>query len=332
MWSGVTACNEDNATAAGLPYRRAARPRFRFDALFRGLTALCAAGEFVVLSSIVLVLALAGWPALSRFGWRFFVVESWNPVTEKFGALAPVYGTLATSFIAMALALPVSFGVAFFLTELAPRWMRRPVGTAIELLAGIPSIVYGMWGLFVLAPLVRHHVQPFFEAALGRVPLIGPLVRGPSYGIGIFTAGCILAIMILPFIAAFMRDVFETVPDMLKESAYALGATTWDVMRQVMLPYVKTAAMGGVMLGLGRALGETMAVTFVVGNAHRISASLFAPGTTISATIANEFNEAVGDMYTSALLALGLILFLISFAALAAGRLLLRYLDRRSKA
>lgn len=300
----------------------------RFDPVFRAMSALCAVGVFVVLAAVLVVLAVSAWPALETFGAKFLVTDSWNPVTDSFGALSSIFGTVVTAFLAMTLAVPVAYGIAFFLTQLAPMWIARPVAIAIELLAGIPSIIYGMWGLLALAPFVRHTLQPFLEATLGPLPVIGSLFKGPCYGVGVMTASWILAAMVLPYVAAFLREIFETVPDMLKESAYALGATKWDVMSQIIMPYVRVAAMGGVVLGLGRALGETMAVTFVVGNAHRISASLFAPGTTISSTIANEFNEATGDLYVSSLLALGLILFVITFFVLAAGRLLVRMLDK----
>ncbi|MER2519554.1 MAG: phosphate ABC transporter permease subunit PstC [Bdellovibrionales bacterium] len=300
----------------------------RFDFVFRSMSALCAVGVFVTLSAVLIVLAIAAWPAFQAFGPKFFVADVWNPVTDSFGALSSVFGTVVTAFLAMAIAVPIAYGIAFFLTQLAPAWLARPVAIAVELLAGIPSIIYGMWGLLALAPFVRHSLQPTLESFLGPIPVIGSLFRGPCYGVGIMTASWILAIMVLPYVATFLREIFETVPDMLKESAYALGATTWDVMSQVIMPYVRVAAMGGVVLGLGRALGETMAVTFVVGNAHRISPSLFAPGTTISSTIANEFNEATGALYTSSLLALGLILFVITFLVLAAGRLLVRMLDK----
>ncbi len=300
----------------------------RFDPVFRGMSALCAVGVFATLAAVLISLTLAAWPAFQTFGPKFLVADAWNPVTDSFGALSSVFGTVVTASLAMALAVPVSYGIAFFLTQLAPAWLARPVALAVELLAGIPSIIYGMWGLLALAPFVRHSLQPTLEALLGPIPVIGSLFKGPCYGVGVMTASWILAVMVLPYIATFLREIFETVPDMLKESAYALGATTWEVMSQVIMPYVRVAAMGGVVLGLGRALGETMAVTFVVGNAHRISASLFAPGTTISATIANEFNEATGALYTSSLLALGLILFAITFLVLAAGRLLVRMLDK----
>jgi phosphate transport system permease protein len=268
-------------------------------------------------------------PALRTFGVSFLYQEVWNPVTEQFGAIAPIYGTIVTSLIAMLIAVPVGLFIALFLTELCPMWLRRPIGIAIELLAGIPSIIYGIWGLFVFAPFLQQYVQPFLIELFGNIPLLSILFAGPPYGIGIFTAGLILAIMVLPFITSISRDVFEAVPPVLKEAAYGLGCTTWEVARYVVLPYTRVGVIGGIMLGLGRALGETMAVTFVIGNAHRISGSLLAPGTTISATIANEFTEAVGDLYTSALIALGLILFVITFIVLAIARLLLLRLNAR---
>ncbi|HET7383267.1 MAG TPA: phosphate ABC transporter permease subunit PstC, partial [Pseudolabrys sp.] len=277
------------------------------DAGFRHLTRAAAITVLIILGGIIVSLIHGSWQALSTFGVGFLFVESWNPVTEKFGAIAPIYGTVVTSFIAMLIAVPVGLFIALFLTELCPIWLRRPIGTAIELLAGIPSIIYGIWGLFVFAPFLQQTVQPFLIAVFGNVPILSTLFAGPPYGIGILTAGLILAIMVLPFITSISRDVFEAVPPVIKEAAYGLGCTTWEVVRYVVLPYTRVGVIGGVMLGLGRALGETMAVTFVIGNAHRISGSILAPGTTISATIANEFTEAVGDLYTSALIALGLI-------------------------
>ena len=283
----------------------------------------------IILSGIIISLVHGSWPALRTFGVSFLYREVWNPVTEQFGAIAPIYGTIVTSFIAMLIAVPVGLFIALFLTELCPMWLRRPIGIAIELLAGIPSIIYGIWGLFVFAPFLQQYVQPFIINTLGEIPGIGNLFAGPPYGIGIFTAGLILAIMVLPFITAISRDVFDAVPPVLKEAAYGLGCTTWEVARYVVLPYTRVGVIGGVMLGLGRALGETMAVTFVIGNAHRIAGSILAPGTTISATIANEFTEAVGDLYTSSLIALGLILFVITFIVLAIARLLLMRLNAR---
>jgi len=283
----------------------------------------------LLLSAVIVSLISGATPALRTFGFEFFVSDRWNPVTEKFGALPAIYGTLLTSFIAMLFAVPIGLLIAYFLTELCPQWLRRPIGIAIELLAGIPSIIYGIWGLFVFAPFLQATLQPFLIDTLGNVPIIAPLFSGPPYGIGMLTAGLVLTIMVLPFITSISRDVFEAVPPVLKEAAYGLGCTTWEVVRYVVLPYARVGVIGGVMLGLGRALGETMAITFVIGNAHRISASILAPGTTISATIANEFTEAVGDLYTSALIALGLILFIITFIVLAAARYLLLRIERR---
>jgi phosphate transport system permease protein len=299
------------------------------DVAFRHLTRAAAIGVLVLLSAVIVSLISGSIPALRTFGFGFLVSDRWNPVTEKFGALPAIYGTILTSFIAMLIAVPVGLLIAFFLTELCPQWLRRPIGIAIELLAGIPSIIYGIWGLFVFAPFLQETLQPFLINTLGNVPGIGAAFAGPPYGIGMLTAGLILAIMVLPFITSISRDVFEAVPTVLKEAAYGLGCTTWEVVRYVVLPYARVGVIGGLMLGLGRALGETMAVTFVIGNAHRISASILAPGTTISATIANEFTEAVGDLYTSALISLGLILFVITFIVLAAARYMLLRMERR---
>jgi phosphate transport system permease protein len=299
------------------------------DVAFRHLTRAAALLVLVILGGIIVSLIWGSLPALRTFGLSFLHEEVWNPVTEKFGAIAPIYGTVVTSLIAMLIAVPVGLFIAVFLTELCPMWLRRPIGIAIELLAGIPSIIYGIWGLFVFAPFLQQHVQPLLISLFGDIPVLSTLFAGPPYGIGVLTAGLILAIMVLPFITSISRDVFEAVPPVLKEAAYGLGCTTWEVVRYVVLPYARVGVIGGIMLGLGRALGETMAVTFVIGNAHRISGSLLAPGTTISATIANEFTEAVGDLYTSALIALGLILFLITFIVLAIARLLLLRLNAR---
>jgi phosphate transport system permease protein len=301
----------------------------RSDDLFRILTRSAALAVLVILGGVIVSLIIGSLPALTAFGLDFPFTQSWNPVTEKFGALAPIYGTLVTSFIAMLIAVPVGLMVAFFLTELCPMWLRRPIAIAIELLAGIPSIIYGIWGLFVFAPFMQEYVQPLLIGAFGNVPVLSSLFAGPPYGIGVLTSALILAIMVLPFITSISRDVFEAVPPVLKEAAYGLGCTTWEVFRRVVLPFTRVGVIGGVMLGLGRALGETMAVTFVIGNAHRISASILAPGTTISATIANEFTEAVGDLYTSSLIALGLILFFITFVVLAIARYLLLRMERR---
>jgi phosphate transport system permease protein len=299
------------------------------DAVFRWLTLLAAVGVLLLLSGVIVSLIDGSIPALRAFGFGFLIEDRWNPVTERFGALAPIYGTIVTSFLALLIAVPVGLLIAMFLTELCPMWLRRPIGIAIELLAGIPSIIYGIWGLFVFAPFLQQTLQPFLIDLFGPIPVLSSLFAGPPYGIGVLTAGLILAIMVLPFITSISREVFEAVPPVLKEAAYGVGCTTWEVVRCVVLPYTRVGVIGGVMLGLGRALGETMAVTFVIGNAHRVSASILAPGTTISATIANEFTEAVGDLYTSALIALGLILFVITFLVLAAARYMLLRIERR---
>ena len=299
------------------------------DMVFRHFTRAAAVLVLIILSGVIIALIRGSLPALQTFGFDFLFEQRWNPVTEKFGALAPIYGTLVTSFIAMLVAVPLGLLIAVFLTELCPMWLRRPIGIAIELLAGIPSIIYGIWGLFVFAPFLQSTLQPALIDWFGNVPVLSALFEGPPYGIGILTASLILAIMVLPFITSISRDVFEAVPAVLKEAAYGVGCTTWEVVRHVVIPFARVGVIGGVMLGLGRALGETMAVTFVIGNAHRISASILAPGTTISATIANEFNEAVGELYTSSLIALGLILFVITFIVLAAARLLLLRLEKR---
>jgi phosphate transport system permease protein len=309
---------------------RHAAKQLIFERVFRTATLTAAILVLVILGGVALSLLQGSWPALSHFGVGFVTREIWNPVTDQYGALSAIYGTVVTSTLAMALAVPVGFGIALFLTELCPPLLKRPIGVAIELLAAVPSIIFGIWGLFVLAPVLQRHVQPWLIAHAGPLPGIGKLFMGPPFGIGILSAGFVLAIMVLPFIAATMRDVFETVPAMLKESGYGLGATTWEVIWRVVVPHSRAGIVGGVMLGLGRALGETMAVTFVIGNAHRISSSLLAPGTTISSAIANEFTEAVGGLYTSSLIALGLLLFLITFSVIAAAQAMLRRLERRA--
>lgn len=301
-----------------------------FDRIFRSVSTASAVAVLAIFAGIMAALIYGAWPAISTFGFSFLWTEIWNPVTQKFGAVAPIYGTVVTSLIAMLIAVPVGIGIAIFLTELCPRSLRRPIGMAVELLAGIPSIIYGIWGLFVLAPVLQKYVMPPVIDAFSDVPVLSDVFAGPPYGIGIFTAGLILAIMILPFITAISRDVFLTVPSVLKEAAYGLGATTWEVEYNVVLPYARGGVVGGIMLALGRALGETMAVTFVIGNAHRISPSLFAPGTTISASIANEFTEAVGPLYAPALVTLGLILFFVTVIVLGAARFMLYRLERRA--
>jgi phosphate transport system permease protein len=324
------ALNGDAAVLDAVPTRAKMLDRLRWgDALFHQLTRAAAVGVLILLSGVIISLIHGSVPALRAFGFNFLIEDRWNPVTERFGALAPIYGTIITAFLAMLIAVPVGLLISVFLTELCPPWLRRPIGVAIELLAGIPSIIYGIWGLFVFAPFLQQTLQPFLIDVFGYVPGLSLLFAGPPYGIGILTAGLILAIMVLPFITSISREVFEAVPPVLKEAAYGVGCTTWEVVRYVVLPYARVGVIGGIMLGLGRALGETMAVTFVIGNAHRISASILAPGTTISATIANEFTEAVGDLYTSALIALGLILFAITFIVLAAARYMLMRIERR---
>ena len=297
------------------------------DKVFRLLTQACALIVLLILGGAILSLIKGSIPAFQAFGLGFFTTQIWNPVTEKFGAAAPIFGTLVTSAIAMAIAVPVGVGIAIFLTELCPPSLRRPIGIAVELLAGIPSIIYGIWGLFIFAPFLQQYVQPGLIALFANVPVMSSLFAGPPYGIGMLTASLILAIMVLPFVTSISRDVFDTVPPMLKESAYGIGCTTWEVVRNIVIPYTRVGVIGGCMLGLGRALGETMAVTFVIGNAHKIAPSLLAPGTTISASIANEFTEAVGDLYTSSLIALGLILFMITFVVLAIARIMLMRLE-----
>ena len=316
-------------SAATLPIHTRLRREARAEGVFRALTVASAVLVLILLAGVLVALCYGGWPALKTFRLGFLTREVWNPVTEQFGALAALYGTVITSLIAMLLAVPLAFGIAVFLTETCPLWLRGPIATCIELLAAVPSIVYGIWGLFVLAPILQHSVQPFLIDVLGDLPLVGKLFRGPPFGIGLLTAGVVLAVMVLPFITSVMREVFLATPRSLKEAAYGLGATQWEVVWDVVLPNSRAGVIGGIMLGLGRALGETMAVTFVIGNAHRIQASLLAPGTTISASIANEFTEAVGDLYTSALIALGLILFVITFIVLAAARYLLMRIELR---
>jgi phosphate transport system permease protein len=301
------------------------------DRLLHAMTFAAALLVLIVLGGVFVSLVQGSWLALSTFGFSFLTTQTWNPATEVFGAAAPVYGTLLTSAIALLIAVPVGLGISVFLTELCPAWLARPIAIAIELLAGIPSIIYGIWGLFVLAPFLQRHFQPGVIWFFHDVPVLNKLFAGPPYGIGVFTAALILAIMILPFISSVTRDVFETVPPVLKEAAYGLGCTTWEVVRNVVVPHTRAGVIGAVMLALGRALGETMAVTFVIGNAHKIAASILSPGTTISATIANEFTEATGDLYTSSLIALGLILFIVTFIVLAAARWMLHRMEKQAR-
>ena len=300
------------------------------DVVFRSATWFFAVFVLLIMTGVIVSLVAGALPALQHFGWGFITSSAWNPVTEKFGALPAIYGTLVTSAVAMLIGIPVAFGIAIFITELCPPWLKRPIGTLIELLAAVPSIIYGIWGLFVFAPVLQSTLEPLLINTLGNLPWLGPLFAGPPLGIGILTAGLILGIMVLPFITSVMRDVFETVPTVLKESAYGIGATTWEVVWNIVLPTTRVGVIGGIMLGLGRALGETMAVTFVIGNAHRIQTSLMAPGTTISATLANEFTEAVGDLYLSSLIALGLVLSFITLLVLAAAKLMLIRLQQQA--
>jgi phosphate transport system permease protein len=299
------------------------------DEAFKAITKGSAITVLALLAGVIIALVHGSLPAWKAFGFDFFISQSWNPVKENFGAAPAIYGTLLTSFIAMLIGVPVSLGIAVFLTEICPQRLRRSIGIAIELLAGIPSIIYGIWGLFVFAPWFQAHVQPLLIDTFENVPLLNQLFAGPPYGIGMLTAGLILAIMVLPFITSITREVFETVPPVLKEAAYGIGCTRWEVLRRVVIPYTRAGIIGAVMLGLGRALGETMAITFVIGNAHKINPSILAPGTTISASIANEFTEAVGDLYTASLVALGLILFLITFIVLAIARFMLMRIERK---
>jgi phosphate transport system permease protein len=294
------------------------------DMFFHQVTLVFAFVVLAALIGILISLTIEAMPVIKQFGPAFLWTNIWSVPNEQFGALSAIYGTVVTSIIALIIGVPVSFGIALFLTETCPVWLRRPLGTAIELLAGVPSIIYGIWGLFVFAPLFAEHVQPYLQASLGDVPVIGSWFAGPPIGVGILTAGIVLSLMVIPFVASVMRDVFETVPPQLKESAYGVGCTTWEVVTHIVLPYTRVGVIGGIMLGLGRALGETMAVTFVIGNANRIVGSLFAPGTSIASTLANEFGEADPGLHISALFALGLVLFIITFVVLAISRWLIR--------
>jgi len=299
------------------------------DGLFSVLTHGAALVTLGLLAAIIISLLIGAWPAIQHFGIAFLWTKDWDPVQEKFGGLVMIYGTLMTSFIALLIAVPVSFGIALFLTELSPGWLKRPLGIAIELLAAVPSIVYGMWGLLVFGPILAEYVQAPLQALFGTMPVLGALVSGPPVGIGVLSAGIILAIMIIPFIASVMRDVFEVTPPMLKESAYGLGATTWEVVSTIVLPYTKTGVIGGIMLGLGRALGETMAVTFVIGNFNQLdSLSLFQAANSITSALANEFAEAGDGLHQASLIYLGLVLFFITFVVLAFSKMLLSQLKK----
>ena len=306
---------------ANPPRRRGSIGDMIFQALATGAGILV----LVLLGAIIVSLLIGGLPAFRQFGVGFLTSADWDPVKQVFGSVVPIYGTIVTSILALVMAVPIAFGIAFWLTELAPNWLQRPVGIAVELLAAVPSIIYGMWGFFVIVPVMAEYVQPFVIDLLGDAPGIGFLFQGPPFGTGIFTAALILGVMIIPFIAATMRDVFQTVPPVFKESAYGLGCTTWEVMRAIVIPYTRISVMGGIMLGLGRALGETMAVTFVIGNTNRISGSIFGPGNTIASLIALEFPESeAGSLKLASLMALGFMLFVISFIVLAISRMLLR--------
>ncbi len=295
------------------------------DPIFAGIARGSGVFVLILLGSIILSLFMGGLPAFRQFGPGFLTSAEWDPVHQVFGAGVSVYGTLVTSVLALIFAVPLAFGIAFYLTEQAPMWLRRPVGTAVELLAAVPSIIYGMWGFFVIVPIMAQYIQPTIIDTFDGIPVLEDLFSGPPFGTGLFTAALILAVMVIPFIAATMRDVFETVPVVYKESAYGVGCTTWEVMRSIVLPYTRVSVVGGIMLGLGRALGETMAVTFVIGNADRISSSLFSSSNTIASIVALEFPESPqGSLKLASLLALGFILFVISFIVLAISRYLLR--------
>jgi phosphate transport system permease protein len=326
----------NGATVAGTapvqpsPVRRA-RHGATADRLFRALVAAAATFVLISLAAAALSMFYGGLPAFEKFGFGFLYRTVWDPVSHRFGALVPIYGTIATSVISMVIAVPVSFGIALFLTEVAPHWLRGPIAAAIELLAGIPSIIYGMWGLFVFVPFMADWVEPWISDHLGEIPGLAVLFSGPPLGIGMLTAGIILGIMVIPFISSVMRDVFALVPQPLREAAFGVGATRWEVVRGVVLPYTRTAVVGGIFLGLGRALGETMAVTFVLGNAHDFNLSLLMPSTSIAATIANEFTEADSAIYVSSLIALGFLLFVVTFIVLAAAKLMLMRLGREGR-
>jgi phosphate transport system permease protein len=324
---------ENNAMDAAGPYDRAkALNAFKAgDTAFYWVTRACAISVLLILGGIIISLIVGAWPAIREFGLSFLLTSRWAPANDPpiLGALGPIYGTLVTSVIAMVIAIPVGLGIAIFLTELCPQWLRRPIGLAIELLAGIPSIIYGMWGFFVLAPFMANHIQPYMIDAFEGVPVLGTIFAGPPSYLSLFNAALILAIMVLPFITAISIDVFKTVPPVLKEAAYGIGCTTWEVVRKVVIPYTRVGVIGGIMLALGRALGETMAVTFIIGNAFRITGSVFSPGTTISAAIASEFAESDG-LHQSGLILLGLLLFMLTFLVLSAARLMLMRLEKKA--
>lgn len=324
---------QGNTIEAAGPYDRAkALNAFKFgDKAFYLVTRASAIGVLLILGGIILSLIAGAWPAMKEYGFSFLWTQRWAPANDPpiLGALGPIYGTMVTSIIAMMIAIPVGIGIAIFLTELCPQWLRRPIGIAIELLAGIPSIIYGMWGFFVLGPFLANNFQPFMIGIFEGVPVLGAIFAGPPSYLSLFNASLILAIMVLPFITAISVDVFKTVPPVLKEAAYGVGCTTWEVVRNVVIPYTRVGVIGGIMLALGRALGETMAVTFIIGNSFRISGSIFAPGTTISAAIASEFAESDG-LHQSGLIMLGLLLFVLTFLVLSAARLMLMRLEQKA--
>ena len=326
------AVQSDVMESAG-PYDRArALDAFKLgDVTFYWITRISAISVLLILGGIMVSLVVGAWPAITAFGWSFLTTARWAPSADPpvLGALGPLYGTMVTSVIAMIIAIPVGLGIAIFLTELCPQWLRRPIGIAIELLAGIPSIIYGMWGFFVLGPFLANHFQPLVIDAFANIPVLGTIFAGPPSYLSLFNAALILAIMVLPFITAISVDVFKTVPPVLKEAAYGVGCTTWEVVRRVVIPYTRVGVIGGIMLALGRALGETMAVTFIIGNAYRITGSVFSPGTTISAAIASEFAESDG-LHQSGLILLGLLLFVLTFFVLAAARLMLLHLETKA--
>ena len=326
------AVQSDVMESAG-PYDRArALNAFKLgDVTFYWITRISAISVLLILGGIMVSLVVGAWPAITAFGWSFLTTARWAPSADPpvLGALGPLYGTIVTSVIAMIIAIPVGLGIAIFLTELCPQWLRRPIGIAIELLAGIPSIIYGMWGFFVLGPFLANHFQPLVIDAFANIPVLGTIFAGPPSYLSLFNAALILAIMVLPFITAVSVDVFRTVPPVLKEAAYGIGCTTWEVVRNVVIPYTRVGVIGGIMLALGRALGETMAVTFIIGNAYRITGSVFSPGTTISAAIASEFAESDG-LHQSGLILLGLLLFVLTFFVLAAARLMLLHLETKA--
>jgi len=299
------------------------------DFIFHKITLSFSVLVLIFLVGIILSLIVSAWPAFKEFGFNFFISTNWDVVNSKFGVVISIYGTLVSALIALVIAVPISFGIALFLTEISPLWLKRPLGTAVELLAAVPSIIYGMFGLFIFAPIFGDYIQPALKSSLGQIPIIGSLFSGPTNGIGVLSAGIILAFMIIPFIASVMRDVFEIVPSVLKESAYGIGCTTWEVVTKIVLPYAKNGVVGGVMLGLGRALGETMAVTFVIGNASKITSSLFAPGSSIASTLANQFGEAEPGLHYASLFALGLTLFIITFFVLAAAKIMLHNMQKK---